>query len=529
MEKKAKNTLIFAGITLMFIFGITGLVYADEGKCPKLSNYVEHTYFIHDEMENNFVEFDISVDKQSGYLFCWDDVSENNTEFMKFLKDKFDIVLVAENGTINKKGDEINFTFNVKNNATIKRFPMTTVRYEFESVKNNNVATVTMAFKLNKTKKEVTLEEITNGINIFKHIIEKDKNKNILTEHVFRENIREKYLLKEENGKRVYLADILVPIYVYIDKPFVQQMFVINLTQKDNDGRYSDHVRLNLRDTIVSEIYLNRPGIHTLLITTDAHYYSEDISNLCDSPYPCNALPHPCSKSDRILKHIKVISKDKHYGIIYKLIGLKNINEDISYLEKPITTGNFTEEYNWKLFLLSNSSALKLNDEHTKEVTENATETTKKFTSAVVVEGTVYDKDANPVKGAEVGVYIVGIEPYVIHIMTITDEEGKFKIYHEPAGQYIYRLPKIEAFNPNDKFDDELYYGVVYSGLSDSVDMNVLPKSPPEEKEPSFPIVETLIIGVLIGAFLTLFGTGYLTKIIDAFKGRKKEEYKGAH
>jgi len=81
---------------------------------------------------------------------------------------------------------------------------------------------------------------------------------------------------------------------------------------------------------------------------------------------------------------------------MYKLIGLKNINENISYLEKPIVVGNFTEEYNWKLFLLSNSSALKLNDEYIKKIIENATETTRTFTSAVVVEGTVYDKDANP-------------------------------------------------------------------------------------------------------------------------------------
>ncbi len=386
MEKKRKNTLIFSGIivTLVLLLSIN-FVYADEGKCPELSNYVGHTYFIHDEMENNFVEFDISASEQ------------------------------------------------------------------------------------------------------------------------------------------------VVPIYIYIDKPFVQQMFVINLTQKDNNGRYFDHVRLNLKDTTVSEIYLNRPGIHTLLITTDAHYYREDISNLCVSPYPCNALPHPCSKSDRILEHIKVISKDKDYGIIYKFTGLKNIDENISYLEKPITTGNFTEEYNWKLFLLSNSSALKLNDEHTKEVIENATETTKKFTSAVVVEGTVYDKDANPVKGAEVGVYIVGIEPNVIHIMTITDEEGKFKIYHKPAGQYIYRLPKIEAFNPNDKFNDKLYYGVVYSGLADSADMSVPPKEYPEAKEVPFPLVETFIIGLIIGGFLTLFGIGYINKIIDAIKGKKKEEHKSTH
>jgi len=251
MEKKGKNILLFTGITLILFFGMIGLVYADEGKCPKLSNYVNHTYFVHDDMKNNFVEFDISASKQ------------------------------------------------------------------------------------------------------------------------------------------------IVPVYTYIDKPFVQQMFVINLTQKDNDT-YFDHVKLNLKDTSVSEIYLNNPGIHTLLITTDAHYYREDISNLCmpqnpypfswddiskdnaefmkflkdelkinlaenakikksDNeinitdgenslnfakkenevtlkitggktykyilkeengkinlyPYPCNTLPHPCSKSDRILESIKVISKDK--------------------------------------------------------------------------------------------------------------------------------------------------------------------------------------------------------------------------
>ncbi len=613
MEKKIKNTLIFTGMTLVLIFGMIGLVYADEGKCPELSNYVNHTYFIHDEKENNFVEFDILVDKQSGYLFCWDDVSENNTEFMKFLKDKFEIVLVAENVALNKKGNEINFTFDVKNNVTIKRSPEELVRYEFENVKNNNVATVTISFKLNKTKNEVTLEEITNGIDILKHIIEKDKNKNILREQILIEGSRDKYISREENSKiNVYLKNILVPIYVYIDKPYIQQMFVINLVQKDNNGGYFDHVRINLKDTVVSEIYLNRPGIHTLLIPTDAHYYREDISDLCmpqnsypfswddisennaeftkflkdelkinlaenakvkksDNEinvsdgensltlnkkendvtlkiaggetykyilkeekgkmnlylYPCNALSHPCSKSDRILKHIKVISKNRHYGIIYKFIGLKNINESISYLEKSITTGNFTEEYNWKLFLLSNSSALKFTDEHTKEVIENATETTKKFTSAVVVEGTVYDKDANPVKGAEVRVYIVGIEANVIHIATITDEEGKFKIYHKPAGQDIYRLPKIEASNPNDKFNDKLYYGVVYSGLADSVDMKASPKKYSEGKDVSFPVVETLIIALIIGGLLVLFGIGYLTKIMDVLKGSKKEDVHG--
>ncbi len=464
MEKKGKNILIFAGITLILFFGMIGLVYADEGKCPELSNYVEHTYFIHNDKENNFVEFDISASEQ------------------------------------------------------------------------------------------------------------------------------------------------VVPIYVYIDKPFVQQMFVINLTKKDNNGRYFDHVKINLKDTIVSEIYLNGPGIHTLLITTDAHYYREDISNLCmpqnpypfswddisennaefmkflkdelkinlaenakikksDNeinvtdgenslklnkkendvtlkitggetykyilkeekgkidlyPYPCNALPHPCSKSDRILEPLKVISKDRHYGIIYKFTGLKNINESISYLEKPIVVGNFTEEYNWKLFLLSNSSALNLNDEHIKKLIENATETTKTFTSAVIVEGNVYDKDANPVKGAEVGVYIVGIEANVIHIMTITDNDGKFKIYHKPAGKYIYRLPKIVGFGPNDEW---LFR---YDGLTDSVDMSASHKEYPQAKEYPFPVTETLIIGLLIGLILVLFGIGYIDKIINAITGKKKEEHKSAH
>ncbi|CEG12220.1 exported hypothetical protein [groundwater metagenome] len=467
MEKKGKNILLFAGITLMFMFCIINFVYADEEKCPALSNYIEHTYFIHDEMENNFVEFDISASKQ------------------------------------------------------------------------------------------------------------------------------------------------IVPIYIYIDKPFVQQMFVINLTQKEN-GMYFDHVKLNLKGTAVSEIYLNVPGIHTLLITTDAHYYREDISDLCvlqnpypfswddisennmefmkflkdelkinlaenvkikksDNeinitdgenslklnkkengvtlkitggetykyilkeengkinlyPYPCNALPHPCSKSDRILLPIKVVSKDTHYGIIYKFTGLKNINESISYLEKPIVFGNFTEEYNWKLFLLSNSSALNLNDKYTKKLMENAienaTEITKTFTSAVVVEGTVYDKDANPVKCAELGVYLAGIEANVIHIMTITDNEGKFKIYYKPAGKYIYRLARIYLYDPN---TGSAY---VYDKLTDSVDMSAPPKEYPQAKEFPFPVTETLIIGLLIGSILVLFGTGYTDKIINAIRGKKKEEHKSTH
>ncbi len=463
MEKKEKNMLIFVGIAFMLFFGMIGLVYGNEEKCPELSNYVEHIYFIHDDKENNFVEFDISASKQ------------------------------------------------------------------------------------------------------------------------------------------------IVPVYIYIDKPFVQQMFVVNLTQKDND-MYFDHVKLNLRDTPVSEIYLNGPGIHTLLVTTDPHYYREDLSNLCvpqnpypfswddisennaefmkflkdelkinlaedvkikksDNeinitdgenslklnkkendvtlkiiggetykyilkeenskinlyPYPCNALPHPCSKSDKILKHIKVISKDKEYGIIYKFIGLKGINERISYLEKPTVIGNFTKEYNWKLFLLSNSSALNLNGKYIKELTENATQTTKTFTDAVVVEGTVYDKDANPVKGAEVGVYLVGIEANVIHILTITDNEGKFKIYYKPAGKYIYRLPKITVSDPN----EEQWF--MYDGLTDSVDMSAPLKEYPQGKEYPFPVTLTLIIGLLIGSILVLFGTGYTDKIINAITGKKKEEHKSEH
>ncbi|MDI6730109.1 MAG: carboxypeptidase-like regulatory domain-containing protein, partial [Candidatus Altarchaeum sp.] len=456
MEKKVKNTLIFTGITLILFFGMIGLVYADEGKCSELSNYVNHTYFIHAEKENNFVEFDISASEQ------------------------------------------------------------------------------------------------------------------------------------------------IVPIYIYIDKPFVQQMFVINLTQKDNDGRYFDHVKLNLKDIAVSEIYLNMPGIHTLLITTDAHYYREDISNLCmpQNPYsfswddisennvefmkflkdklkinwaenakikkndneisvtngenslklnkkenlvtlkitggetykyilkeennklnlydyPCNVLSHPCEKSDRILEYIKVISKDKHdYGIIYKFTGLQDINEKVSYFEKPIEIGNFTKEYNWKLFLLSNSSAV--NNENTKKLIENATKVEKVFTSAVVVEGTVYDKDANPVKGAEVGVYIVGIEANVIHIITITDEEGKFKIYHEPAGKYIYRLPVIYIYDP----DANIAY--TYYKLTDSVNMSAPLKKYSEAKEYPFPVTETLIIGLIIGGILVLFGIGYIDKIINAITEKKK-------
>lgn len=464
--ERIEKILLFTGITFILFFGI-GLVYADEGTCPKLSNYVNHTYYIYDDKENNFVEFDISASKQT------------------------------------------------------------------------------------------------------------------------------------------------VPVYIYIDKPLIQQMFVLNLTHKDKNGRYFDHVRLNLKDTTVAEIYLNKPGIHTLLITTDPHYYREDISNLClpqnpypfgwddistdnkefmkfledelliklaedakikksDNeinisdeentlnfirkgnevtlkisggkthkyilkekdgkeilyPYPCNVLPHPCSKSDRILTHIKVISKEKHYGIMYKLIGLKNVNERISYLEEPVVSGNFTKEYNWKLFLLSNSSALKLDDPLIKELKENAEEKTKTFRNAVVVEGTVYDKDANPVKGAYVGIYLAGIEPHVIHIATITDDKGRFKIYHEPAAiekHNIYRLPKIQAFIPKDNWD------VVYDNLPDYVDMSLPPKKYPEVKEYPFPVLLTLIVSTIVGAILVLFGTGYLDKMVDAMKGRKKEEHEQEH
>jgi len=467
MEKK--NVLIFAGISIVLIFSLINFVYAENEKCPELSNYVEHTYFIYSEKENNFVDFDISASNQS------------------------------------------------------------------------------------------------------------------------------------------------IPVYIYIDKPFIQQMFVINLTQKDANGKYFDHVKLNLKDTTVAEIYLQNPGIHTLLITTDPHYYQDNIYDLCmpEPPsigiwddifknnetlikflnselninlakdakiekkesenneiinirdneniiaiefnkkenvitlkliggetkkyllkeengklniynYPCNALPHPCSKSDRILKHIKVISTDKHdYGIIYKLKGLNDVNENISYFEKQITLENFTEEYKWNLFLLSNSSAV--NNEYVKKLLENATTTEKVFTSAVVVEGIVYDNDANPVKDAEVGVYLVGIEPYVIHIFTITDNEGKFKIYYKPSGKYIYRLPKIYMYDPN------THLGYLYSGLADSVDMRAPPKKYPESKTKPFPVTETLILGLLIGSILVLFGTGYLNKIINAITGKKKEEHKSTH
>jgi len=385
----------------------------------------------------------------------------------------------------------------------------------------------------------------------------------------------------------IYADKQIIPVYIYIDKPYVQQMFVLNLTQK-KDKRYFDHVKLNLKDTIVSEIYLNKPGIYPLLITTDPYYYNEDISNLCmpqppslstyeeisknneellrflrsetgidftedakiekkgneikvkegDNEviiyekenemilkviggitkkyilkeendklyiynYPCNVLPHPCSKTDRILTNIKVVSKDKNkYGIIYKLVGLKDINESVTYLEKEIPMENFTKEYKWKVFLLSNSSALK--DENIKEKMKDATEVNKKFTDAVVVEGTVYDHNANVVKGAGVGIYLVGIEPNVIHIFTVTDENGKFKIYYKPAGEYIYRLPKIIIVD----YKNEMYYS--YEGLTDSVDMKKAPKKEKEPKEFPFPVELTLIVLFIVGAILTLFGTGYL-------------------
>jgi len=107
--------------------------------------------------------------------------------------------------------------------------------------------------------------------------------------------------------------------------------------------------------------------------------------------------------------------------------------------------------------------------------------------------------------------------------MTITDDKGKFKIYHKPAGEYIYRLPTIYIYDPN------AYLGYIYNGIADSVDMSAPPKKYVEAKEFPFPVIETLIIGLLIGSILVLFGTGYLDKIINAITGKKKEEHKSTH
>lgn len=303
----------------------------------------------------------------------------------------------------------------------------------------------------------------------------------------------------------------IVPVYIYIDSPHIHEEVILNLSQK-KDGLFFDHVKINLKDKYVPEVYLNAPGIHTLLITTDPKYALEDIYGLCENP-SCNKTKHKCAPSDRIITKIKVVSTKRAYGVDFKLYSSENVK--ISYVEDEYSPfqNESAETYKWKFFALSNNSMLREEDK-SQIKTEN-------FPIALVVEGIVYDKDANPLKGADVLLYIAGVEERVIHIATITDENGKFIVYYRPEGKAVYRLPKIGIID-KDRFDAYIY------GWSATNKADLTPKKPKCEELPfrGLPVDLTLAIGLIIGTILTLFGVGYLQKITKIFK---KESIKEKH
>ncbi|MFN3527931.1 MAG: hypothetical protein ACK4YO_02390 [Candidatus Altarchaeaceae archaeon] len=322
------------------------------------------------------------------------------------------------------------------------------------------------------------------------------------------------YKTTDEKESNILEFDIesdeqLIPVYIYIDSTKIQEQVVLNLSERKN-GRFFDHVKIDLKDRSISE-YFRAPGIHTLLITTDPDYTFEDISGLCENPL-CNKAKHKCAPSDRIIKKVKVVSTKRRYGADFKLYTLNNT--EISYIESEFDPLKVFEnvdtegEYKWKFFILGNQSIPKYINE-TKIKTE-------KFSTAIVVEGIIYDNNAKPAEGIIVVVYIVGPEKKIVHIATVTDREGKFVIYYRPEFNEVYRIPKIGIYSDG-YFDAYLYGGLKASKVDLTKKMGTLP----EKEYKGLPVVETFIIGLIIGTILTLFGVGYLQKIFK--RGESKE------
>jgi len=193
-------------------------------------NNTEFIKFLKDELKIEWVE---------KYLFCWDDVPENNTEFIKFLKDELKIEWTnyyplfkdsrnnSENAAIKKTSNNKAITVIYGNNSllfnkekdnvildtggkiykyTLKEERGKTKVYKTAAISKENNKTISvingnknsLVFKLNKTKKTVTLK--TDNNKFYEYILKEENNKiNIYKQKKDAVEFLKEAIKKEEN------------------------------------------------------------------------------------------------------------------------------------------------------------------------------------------------------------------------------------------------------------------------------------------------------------------------------------------
>jgi len=193
-------------------------------------NNTEFIKFLKDELKIEWVE---------KYLFCWDDVPENNTEFIKFLKEELKIEWTnyyplfkdsrnnSENAAIKKTSNNKAITVIYGNNSllfnkekdnvildtggkiykyTLKEERGKTKVYKTAAISKENNKTISvingnknsLVFKLNKTKKTVTLK--TDNNKFYEYILKEENNKiNIYKQKKDAVEFLKEAIKKEEN------------------------------------------------------------------------------------------------------------------------------------------------------------------------------------------------------------------------------------------------------------------------------------------------------------------------------------------
>jgi len=193
-------------------------------------NNTEFIKFLKDELKIEWVE---------KYLFCWDDVPENNTEFIKFLKDELKIEWTnyyplfkdsrnnSENAAIKKTSNNKAITVIYGNNSllfnkekdnvildtggkiykyALKEERGKTKVYKTAAISKENNKTISvingnknsLVFKLNKTKKTVTLK--TDNNKFYEYILKEENNKiNIYKQKKDAVEFLKEAIKKEEN------------------------------------------------------------------------------------------------------------------------------------------------------------------------------------------------------------------------------------------------------------------------------------------------------------------------------------------
>ncbi len=269
----------------------------------------------------NFLKDELKIDWFEKYLFCWDDVPENNTDFIKFLKDELKIDWINNPSALFKDSKD-NF------NTVIKK----TDNNETITVTNGNNS---LLLRSNKAKKNVRLE-ITGG-KIYEYILKEEKSKLKIYKNAV--------ISKDSNNRTINIINDIHSL-----------VFKLNKTKKkvtlktDDDKSYGfilkeENNRLNIYKEKKDAIEFIKEAIKTEENFLFAHYVLGFIYNELND---YNAAKEEFEKCIEIDKNFADAYFDM--GVALKNIGnltgaIENFKKSLEFYEK--TNYNKAIEANW--------------------------------------------------------------------------------------------------------------------------------------------------------------------------------------